>query len=93
MLTDLCLNSVLWILYLQNKKLCANCSQMFTFFISEHFLLSAEHGFQQGVLSGQHLQCAVKQHPANIEANILVGQSHRPPVAAGLGLGTSQRRS
>lgn len=31
-----------------------------TFFICEHFLLSTKHGFQHGVLPGQHLQRGVK---------------------------------
>lgn len=63
-----------------------------TVFISEHFFLSAEHGFQHGVLSGQHLQCGVKQVPADVESYILVTQAHRSSITAGLGLGTGQRR-
>lgn len=62
-----------------------------TFFISEHFLLSTEHGFQHGVLLGQISQCGVKQGPANIDPDILVAQAHRSSITAGLGLGTGQR--
>ena len=65
--------------------------QQFTVFIREHFFLPAEHGFQHGVLSGQHLQCGVKQVPANVEPHILVAKAHRSSVTAGLGLGTGQR--
>lgn len=63
-----------------------------TFFISEDLLLSTEHGFQHGVLPGQHLQCGVKQGPAHVELDILVTQAHRTSITAGLGLGTGQRR-
>lgn len=62
-----------------------------TVFISEHFSLSAEHGLQHGVLSGQHLQRGVKQVPADVESDILVAQAHRSSITAGLGLGTGQR--
>jgi len=70
----------------------ADSSDLLTFFICEHFFLSTEHGFQHGVFPGQHLQCGVKQHPSNIEPNILVAQTNRSSITAGLGLGTSQRR-
>ena len=63
-----------------------------TFFISQHFLLSTEHGFQNGVLPGQYLQCGVKQGPTNINAGILVAQADRSLITAGLRLGTGQRR-
>lgn len=63
-----------------------------TLFISEHFLLSAEHGFQHGVLPGQYLQCGVKQGPANIKPDILVAQANCSSITAGLGLGTCQMR-
>lgn len=62
-----------------------------TLFVSEHFLLPAEHGFQQRVLPRQHLQRGIKQIPADVESNILVAQAHCSSITAGLGLGTGQR--
>lgn len=62
-----------------------------TIFISEHFLLSTEHGFQHGVLLGQYLYCSVKQGPTNIKPDILVAQANCSSITAGLGLGTGQR--
>lgn len=64
----------------------------FTFFISEHFFLSTEHGFQHGVPPGQHLQSGVKQVPPDVEPDILVAQAHCSSITAGLGLGKGQRR-
>lgn len=66
--------------------------RLLTFFVREHFFLSAEHGFQHGVLPGQHLQCGVKQVPTDIESDILVAQAHRSLITAGLGLRTGKRR-
>lgn len=63
-----------------------------TFFICEHLLLSTEHGFQHGVLPGQHLQRGVKQSATNIKPDILVAQAHCSSITAGFGLGTSQRK-
>lgn len=64
-----------------------------TLFISEDLFLSTEHGFQQGVLSGQHLQCGVKQVSTNVESNILVAQAQRSTITANLSLGTWQERA
>lgn len=88
--TDLCcgiITTYLWTLLTVHAV-----QRWLTVFISEHFSLSAEHGFQHGVLSGQHLQRGVKQVPADVESDILVAQAHRPSITAGLGLGTGQRR-
>lgn len=70
-------------MFLQNER-------SFTFFISEHFHLPTEHGFQYGVLSGKHLQCSVEQVSAHIKPDILVAQAYRSSITAGLGLGTGQ---
>lgn len=64
-----------------------------TLFIGEHLFLSTEHGFQQGVLSGQHLQCGVKQVSTDVESDILVAQAHRSTITANLSLGTGQGRA
>lgn len=61
-----------------------------TLFIGEHLFLSTEHGFQQGVLSGQHLQCGVKQVSTDVESDILV--AHCSTITANLSLGTGQGR-
>lgn len=61
-----------------------------TFFIGEDLFLSTEHGFQQGILSGQHLQCGVKQASTDIKSDILVAQAHRSTITANLSLGTRQ---
>lgn len=75
------------------KSSTCSCSEgELAFLISEHFCLPAEHSFQHRVLSSQHLQCGVKQVPANVESDILVAQAHRSSITAGLGLGTRQRR-
>lgn len=63
-----------------------------TFFVCEHLFLSAEHGFQQRVVSGQHLQRGVKQVPTDVESDILVAQAHGSSVSAGLVLGAGQRK-
>lgn len=63
-----------------------------TLFIGEHLFLSTEHGFQQGVLSGQHLQCGVKQVSTDVESDILVAQAHCSTITANLSLGTGQGR-
>lgn len=77
---------------MENSQLAFAVQRWLTFFISEHFFLSTEHGFQHGVLPGQHLQCGVKQGPPNVEPDILVAQAHCSSITAGLGLGTGQRR-